>query len=72
MLKVKDKDKARHRWLTPIILATQEAEIRRIEIQIHTGQIVREALSQKKKTNPKKPHKPIMKKDCWSGSKSRP
>jgi hypothetical protein len=23
---------ARHQWLTPIILATQEAEIRRIEV----------------------------------------
>jgi hypothetical protein len=34
-------------WLTPIILATQEAEIRRIEVQSQPGQIVLETLSQK-------------------------
>jgi hypothetical protein len=38
---------ARHRWLTSVILATQEAEIRRIEVQSHPGQIVHETLSQK-------------------------
>jgi hypothetical protein len=34
-------------WLTPVILATLEAEIRRIVIQSQTGQIVQETLSRK-------------------------
>jgi hypothetical protein len=28
---------ARHQWLTPVILATQEAEIRRIMVQSQLG-----------------------------------
>jgi hypothetical protein len=36
---------ARPQWLTPIILATQEAEIRRIKVQSQSGQIVYETLS---------------------------
>jgi hypothetical protein len=32
---------ARHQWLTLIILATQEAEIRRISVQRKPGEIVR-------------------------------
>jgi hypothetical protein len=32
------------RWLTPIILATQEAEIRRISVWSHPSKIVRETL----------------------------
>jgi hypothetical protein len=28
---------ARHWWLTPVILTTQEAEIRRIEVQSQPG-----------------------------------
>jgi hypothetical protein len=35
----------------PIILATQEAEIRRIMVQSHPGQKVHKTLSQEKKTN---------------------
>jgi hypothetical protein len=38
---------ARHQWLTPVILATQEAEIRRIMIQSQARQIVLKTLSQK-------------------------
>jgi hypothetical protein len=34
-------------WLTPVIPATQEAEIRRIMVQSQPWQIVLEALSQK-------------------------
>jgi hypothetical protein len=36
---------ARHQWFTPVILATQEAEIRRIEDLGQPGQIVHEILS---------------------------
>jgi hypothetical protein len=38
---------ARHQWLTPIIPATQEAEIKRIVVQSMPGQIVLEPLSRK-------------------------
>jgi hypothetical protein len=38
---------AGHWWLTPVILAIQEAEIRRIMVQSQPGQIVCETLSQK-------------------------
>jgi hypothetical protein len=38
---------ARRRWLTPIILATQEAEIWRIVVRSQPRQIVRETLFQK-------------------------
>jgi hypothetical protein len=36
-----------YQWLTPIILATQEAKIRRVTVQSQLGQIVCETLSQK-------------------------
>jgi hypothetical protein len=34
------EDRTRHQWLMPVILATLEAEIRRIMIQSQTGQRV--------------------------------
>jgi hypothetical protein len=40
---------ARCWWLMPIVLATQKAEIRRIEVQSQSRQIVWETLSWKKK-----------------------
>jgi hypothetical protein len=44
-----DKDKqAWRQWLTLVILATQEPEIRRITVQSQPGQIVQEILSQNK------------------------
>jgi hypothetical protein len=38
-------DVTRRQWLIPIILATQESEIRRITVQSQPGQIVCETLS---------------------------
>jgi hypothetical protein len=46
---LKNKLTARCWWLTPVILATQEAEIRRISVQSQRRQILHEPLSQKKK-----------------------
>jgi hypothetical protein len=40
-------DQARHQWLTRVILATQEAEIRRIEVQSQPRQTDNKTLSQK-------------------------
>jgi hypothetical protein len=41
------KKKSRHQWLMPVILATQEAEIRRVMVQTSPRQRVHETLSQK-------------------------
>jgi hypothetical protein len=51
------------RWLRPVSLATQEAEIRRITVGSQQGQILLKTLSLKK---------PITKKSWWSGSRCRP
>jgi hypothetical protein len=52
---------ARSQWLTPVILATQEAEIRRMAVRSLPGQIVLETLSRGKKK--------ITKKGWWSSSR---
>jgi hypothetical protein len=44
---LKTRVPARHWWLTPVILPTQEADIRRIKLQSQPGQIVHETLSWK-------------------------
>jgi hypothetical protein len=36
---------AGHLWLIPVILGTQEAEIRRIAVQSQPGEVVHETLS---------------------------
>jgi hypothetical protein len=42
-----EEEIARHLWLTPVILATWEAEIRKMVVQSQLRQIVCEILSQK-------------------------
>jgi hypothetical protein len=59
----RQRPKARHQRLMPVILATQEAESRRIRVQSQVGQIMGKTLSWKK---------PITKKDWWNGSDCRP
>jgi hypothetical protein len=54
---------ARCRWFTPIILATQETEIRRIIVRSQPQQIVCKTLSCKK---------PFTIKGWWGGSRCRP
>jgi hypothetical protein len=47
LTKPRSGDEAGRHWVTPLILAIQEAEIRRIEVQSQHRQIVQETLSQK-------------------------
>jgi hypothetical protein len=35
-----NQEEVRHRWLTPIIIATQQAEIRRTRFEVSLGIIV--------------------------------
>jgi hypothetical protein len=44
---IKNKVIVRCQWLTPVILATQEAEIRSISVGSQSRQIILETLSQK-------------------------
>jgi hypothetical protein len=53
---------SRCRWLTPVILATQEAEIRRTAVRSQSGQIVPKTISKKSFT----------KKFWWSGLRCSP
>jgi hypothetical protein len=51
---VKKPHTARCQWLTPIVLAIQEAEIRKITVRSQPGQTVRETLSQKTSSQQKR------------------
>jgi hypothetical protein len=46
-VRIRRQTGAGRRWLTPVILATQKAEIRRIAVQSQPGHIVLKILSQK-------------------------
>jgi hypothetical protein len=68
--KKKAQEMPRARWLKPVILATEESEIRRIEIWSQPGQIVQETLSREKKKKKKKNH--IKKKPARANSSRKP
>jgi hypothetical protein len=54
---------AGHQWLTPVILATEEAEIRRIAVRSQPRQVVPQDPNLKKS---------FTKKGWWGGSRCRP
>jgi hypothetical protein len=58
---VKERLGAGHQWLMPVILATQEAKIRRIMIQSQPRKIVLETYLEKKNLHQKR--------GWWSGSR---
>jgi hypothetical protein len=59
---------ARHQWLIPVILASQEIEIRMIMVQSQLGQIVcKPYLKKQNKTK-----KLIIKKVWWNSSRCMP
>jgi hypothetical protein len=62
---------AYHRWLRPVILVTQETEIRQISVRTQARQIVPETLSQKKKKKASHTHKPRIIKPTKHCSKGR-
>jgi hypothetical protein len=62
MSKANREKKGKTRWLTPVILPTQEAEIRRITVQSQPGHIVQRDPILKK---------PFTKKDWWNGLRCR-
>jgi predicted PP-loop superfamily ATPase len=51
---LKNKTKARHQWLMPAILATQEAEIRRIMVQSQLSQQFARPYLEKKNNHKKR------------------
>jgi hypothetical protein len=58
---------ARHQWLTPVIPATQEAEIRRIVVQSQPRtNSLQDPISETKQ------NKTFTEKGWWSGSRCRP
>jgi hypothetical protein len=62
VIKTLTQKQNRNNWAMPIILVTQEAEIRRMAVQRQPWQIVHETLPQKIKNT---------KKGKWSGSRGR-
>jgi hypothetical protein len=63
---VRDNLICRPWWLTSVILAIEEAKIRRIVVRSQPRQIVHKTLSQKHPSQKKK------KKGWWSGSRCKP
>jgi hypothetical protein len=61
--KIKIPPRTGSQWLTPVIPATHEAEIRRIMVQSQPREIIRETLSRKNSSQ---------KRGWWSEAKCRP
>jgi hypothetical protein len=45
LIRCAESNTARHWWLTPVLIASQEAEIKKIEVRSQPWQIVLETLS---------------------------